>query len=486
MGYVGIDLGTSAVKISYINEEAEILHSVTKDYPIGYPEEGWAEQNPEDWWNAVCEGMQEITDAKDFSGLDAIGLGGQMHGLVALDEYGTVIRPAILWNDTRTAKETATLNTVLGKDVLLKETGNIAYAGFTAPKLLWMRTHEPEQFAKIEHILLPKDYILYRLSGAFSTDYSDASGTLLFDVRQRKWSKRLCGFCGVRPSQLPTLHESGDCVGKLREEWCTLWGLDNVPEIVAGAGDNAAAALSVGVVEEGDCNISLGTSGTIFMPTNQFLQGEHASLHAFADASGKFHLMGCTLSAASCYKWWMGGVLQRSESTSLSNEESVRHHSLYFMPYLMGERSPLNDEDVRAGFLGLSSRSNAEQMIYAIYEGVAFSLRDCMAVAQNMGVTVKKASIVGGGAQSRIWCQMIANVLQIPIAKPAGECGPGYGAALLALAHKKGRPVREVAKQYVAFEEIFTPQPEEIPYYEEKYRKFSQLYPLLKDFYKGV
>ncbi|WP_071705180.1 xylulokinase [Murdochiella vaginalis] len=486
MGYVGIDLGTSAVKISYIDEEARILLSITKDYPICYPEEGWAEQNPEDWWDAIRQGMQEIVDAEVFTGLDAIGFGGQMHGLVALDVRGEVIRPAILWNDTRTAKETAILNTELGKEVLLKETGNIAYAGFTAPKLLWMRTHEPERFAKIEHILLPKDYILYRLSGEFSTDYSDASGTLLLNVAQRKWSKRMCDFCGVRPSQLPTLHESGDCVGKLRDEWCTLWGLDKAPDIVAGAGDNAAAAVSVGVVEEGDCNISLGTSGTIFMPTNRFLQDEHASLHAFADAAGKFHLMGCTLSAASCYKWWMGNVLQRPENTSLSTEESVRHHPLYFMPYLMGERSPLNDEDVRAGFLGLSSRSNWEQMIYAIYEGVAFSLRDCMAVAKNMGVTVNKASIVGGGAQSRIWCQMIANVLQIPIAKPAGECGPGYGAALLAMAHKKGRSVREVAKQYATFEEIFTPQPEEIPYYEEKYRKFSQLYPLLKDFYKGL
>jgi len=484
MGYLGIDLGTSAVKISYVNKKLEIVKSLIKAYPIYYPQDGWAEQNPDDWWLAIETGIEELISGENFTGIEAIGVTGQMHGLVPLNKAGKVIRPAILWNDTRTAKETEFLNKEIGKVVLLQETGNIAFAGFTAPKILWLKNNEPENFHKIEHILLPKDYIVYKLSGEFSTDYSDASGTLFLDVASRKWSKKMCEICSVKEQMLPNLHESNEVVGELKPDLVSAWKLKKSPKIVAGAGDNAGAAISVGVVNEGECNISLGTSGTVFIPVNRFLQNSEAGLHAFADASGKFHLMGCTLSAASCYQWWLENILEKQEKVELSTELTYRHNSVYFMPYLMGERSPFNDETVRAGFLGLSSRTTWQHTVYAIYEGVAYSLKDCVEVAKKMGVNISKASIVGGGSKSDIWCQMIANVLQIPISKPAEECGPGYGAALLAYSCVSKLSVSEAAKQKAVFEQTFYPQQDEISYFDYKYKKFSKLYSLLKNFYR--
>lgn len=484
MGYLGIDLGTSAVKISYLDEEAKIQQSVSRSYPISYPKEGWAEQNPEDWWTAILSGIAEIVETDSYQGIRAIGVGGQMHGLVVLDADEQVIRPAILWNDTRTSAETTYLNQVIGQSALLEETGNIAYAGFTAPKLLWMKKQEPEQYQKIRHILLPKDYIVFRLTGQFATDYSDASGTLLLNVRQRTWSQKLLEICQLDPVVLPRLLESSDLAGESRKELNQAWKLEKPALVVAGAGDNAAAALSVGAVEEGDCNISLGTSGTVFMPARRFLQDEKSSLHAFADASGQFHLMSCTLSAASCYKWWMDQILEKPESTTLSTKEAVRHQALYFMPYLMGERSPLNDEAVRGAFLGLSPRVNWQHMIYAIYEGVAFSLRDCVEIAKSMGLAIDQVSLVGGGSKSAIWAQMMANVLNRPLLLPEGERGPGHGAALLAYACYHKLPIGRLAKDQARFSKTYRPQAEEVPYYEKKYRRFQKLYPALRDFYQ--
>ena len=304
MLYIGVDLGTSAVKLLLMDESGKVLNIVSKEYPISFPKPGWSEQNPCDWWEQTVAGLIELTKDFDRSAVAGISFGGQMHGLVVLDENDNVIRPAILWNDGRTQKETDYLNNVIGKEKLSELTGNIAFAGFTAPKILWMKKHEPDNFAKIKKIMLPKDYLAYKLSGSFSTDVSDASGMLLMDVKNRCWSKEMLDICGITEEMLPKLYESFEVVGTLKREIAEALGLSADVKVIAGAGDNAAAAVGTGTVGEGMCNISLGTSGTIFISSKKFGVDEHNALHSFAHADGHYHLMGCMLSAASCNKWW--------------------------------------------------------------------------------------------------------------------------------------------------------------------------------------
>lgn len=486
MSYLGIDLGTSAVKISLLDSEANIVRSVTADYPLSFPYPGYVEQDPADWWRVIKSEVQKLLQESGCDQLAAIGVGGQMHGLVALDRNGQVIRPAILWNDTRTEVETAFLNEQVGKAELISATGNIAYAGFTAPKLLWLKKHEPENFARLAHVLLPKDYIVYMLTGEFSTDFSDASGTLLLNVAAGSWSDKMCRLCLPDKNVLPRLHESSEVVGEIRPEIQCAWGLKNLPRVVAGAGDNAAAAIATATVNEGDCNISLGTSGTVFMPLNKFRQDAQAGLHAFADASGKYHFLGCTLSAASCYKWWTENISGEENRSGQPAEEKFLHNSVYFMPYLMGERSPLNDTTVRAGFLGLTAGTVRQEMLVAIYEGVAFSIKDCIEVAENLGIRVTASTLVGGGAKSELWCQIMADVLQLPLTKPEGERGAGYGAALLAYAGFNKVAPAAIAKAKMVAGKVFYPRAAEAGYYKNKYKNYRELYPALREFYRNL
>uniref|UniRef100_UPI00320B2463 xylulokinase n=1 Tax=Merdimonas faecis TaxID=1653435 RepID=UPI00320B2463 len=313
MYYIGIDLGTSAVKLLLMDEKGTVHKVVSKEYPICFPHPGWSEQSPEDWYAQSIEGIRELTADCEKEMVAGIGCGGQMHGLVALDDQDRVIRPAILWNDGRTAKQTEDLNQRIGKETLSKYTANIAFAGFTAPKLLWMREEEPENFARIEKIMLPKDYLSYCLSGVHCTDYSDASGTLLLDVEHKCWSREMLEICGVSEKQLPKLYESYEVVGTLKQELARELGLSADVKIVAGAGDNAAAAVGTGTVGDGKCNISLGTSGTIFISSRKFGVDAHNALHSFAHADGHYHLMGCMLSAAACNKWWMEEILKTED-----------------------------------------------------------------------------------------------------------------------------------------------------------------------------
>ena len=313
MIYIGIDLGTSAVKLLAMDENGTILKTVSKEYPLFFPHPGWSEQNPEDWFTQSVEGMKELTEGIDRSKVAGIGFGGQMHGLVTLDENDKVMRPAILWNDGRSQKETEYLNNEIGKDKLSQYTANIAFAGFTAPKILWMKKNEPEKFAKIAKIMLPKDYLAYKLSGTFCTEYSDASGMLLLDARNKCWSKEMLDICGIREEQLPKLYESYEVVGNLKPEIAEELGLGTDVKVIAGAGDNAAAAVGTGTVGDGQCNISLGTSGTIFISSKTFGVDQYNALHSFAHADGNYHLMGCMLSAASCNKWWMDEILKTKE-----------------------------------------------------------------------------------------------------------------------------------------------------------------------------
>ena len=322
MYYIGIDLGTSAVKLLLMDETGRIDNIVSREYGIAFPHPGWSEQEPADWWDAVCDGIPALLQGFDASLVRGIGAGGQMHGLVVLDKADKVIRPCILWNDGRTQKQVDYLNNEIGKDKLSRYTANIAFAGFTAPKLLWLRDNEPENFARIEKIMLPKDYINYRLTGVHCTDYSDASGMLLLDVEHKCWSREMLDLCGVREAQLPKLFESWQPVGTLTAEAAAVLGLPADVIVCAGAGDNAAAAVGCGAVGGGRCNISLGTSGTVFITSDTFGVDSHNALHSFAHADGGYHLMGCILSAASCNKWWNEEILHTQDFAA----EQAPHH----------------------------------------------------------------------------------------------------------------------------------------------------------------
>ena len=390
MLYIGIDLGTSAVKLLMMDEEGNIKKIVSKEYPLYFPQPGWSEQNPEDWYEKTLEGLKELLADCDKSQVAGIGFGGQMHGLVILDGDDRVIRPAILWNDGRTGEETDYLNQVIGREKLSEYTANIAFAGFTAPKLLWVRKHEPELFSRIEKIMLPKDYLAYKLSGTFCTDVSDASGMLLFDVKNKCWSKKMMEICGVKESQLAAIFESYEAVGTLKPKLSEELGLSASVKIAAGAGDNAAAAVGTGTVGEGACNISLGTSGTIFISSEKFGVDPNNALHAFAHADGHYHLMGCMLSAASCNKWWMDDILQTKDYRGEQAEiGELGKNNVFFLPYLMGERSPHNNPDARGTFIGMTMDTSREDMTQAVLEGVAFGLRDSFEVARALGIQIQ-------------------------------------------------------------------------------------------------
>ena len=408
-----------------------------------------------------------------------------MHGLVVLDEKDQIIRPAILWNDGRTGKQTDYLNQEIGKETLSRYTGNIAFAGFTAPKILWMREKEPENFARIGRIMLPKDYLAFYLSGEFSTDYSDASGTLLLDVEHKCWSEEMMEICGVRESQLPKLYESWEPTGAIKPEIAEELGIPQDVKIIAGAGDNAAAAVGTGTVGEGQCNLSVGTSGTVFISSKNFGVDEHNALHSFAHADGNYHLMGCMLSAASCNKWWMEEILRTKEyQVEQDGIRKLGENPVFYLPYLMGERSPHNDPDARAAFVGMSMDTTREDMTQAMLEGVAFGLRDSMEAAKSTGLTPKRSKICGGGAKSPLWRKMIANVMNMKIDRIESEEGPGYGAAILAaVGCGVFSSVEEAAGRLVKITDTEEPDPQLAEKYEEKYQKYRKLYPALKEFY---
>ncbi len=485
MLFIGVDLGTSAVKLLLMDETGKIHKVVSKEYPLYFPQPGWSEQNPQDWIRQSMEGIKELTAQCDKSQIKGISFGGQMHGLVVLDEKDQIIRPAILWNDGRTGKQTDYLNQEIGKETLSRYTGNIAFAGFTAPKILWMREKEPENFARIGRIMLPKDYLAFYLSGEFSTDYSDASGTLLLDVEHKCWSEEMMEICGVRESQLPKLYESWEPTGAIKPEIAEELGIPQDVKIIAGAGDNAAAAVGTGTVGEGQCNLSVGTSGTVFISSKNFGVDEHNALHSFAHADGNYHLMGCMLSAASCNKWWMEEILRTKEyQVEQDGIRKLGENPVFYLPYLMGERSPHNDPDARAAFVGMSMDTTREDMTQAMLEGVAFGLRDSMEAAKSTGLTPKRSKICGGGAKSPLWRKIIANVMNMKIDRIESEEGPGYGAAILAaVGCGVFSSVEEAAGRLVKITDTEESDPQLAEKYEEKYQKYRKLYPALKEFY---
>ena len=487
MYYIGVDLGTSALKLVMMKGNGELVKTVSKEYPLYFPRSGWSEQNPTDWFSAVKEGLKELAACADEK-IAGISFGGQMHGLVILDKDDNVLRPAILWNDGRSTEETDYLNNVIGKEKLSKLTANIAFAGFTAPKILWVKNNEPEIFAKIAKIMLPKDYISYMLSGSFSTDYSDASGMLLLDVKNKKWSKEMIDICSISEDMLPKLYESYEAVGTIKSELAKELGLNEGIKIVAGAGDNAAAAIGTATVGEGACNISLGTSGTVFISSKNFGVDNFNALHSFAHADGNYHLMGCMLSAASCNKWWMEEILKTKDfAKEQGNIDNLGENNVFFLPYLMGERSPHNDPDAAGTFIGMRMDTKREDMTLAVFEGVTFALRDSLEVARSLGIKIERTMICGGGAKSPLWKRLVANILNVEVDVPMSEEGPGFGAAILAaVGCGEYESVEKAAKSIIKIKEKIKPEADLVVKYEEKYQKFKRIYPALKDVFKEI
>ena len=488
--YIGIDLGTSAMKLLLMDGQGQIKNVVSKEYPLEFPQPGWSQQRPEDWKKALLEGVPELLKGFDASSVAGIGSGGQMHGLVVLDENDNVIRPAILWNDGRTAKQVDYLNGVIGKETLSELTANIAFAGFTAPKILWMKENEPENFDKIARIMLPKDYINYVLTGVHACDYSDASGMLLLDVQNKCWSKEMLDICGISESQMPKLFESFAPIGTVKPDMAAALGLPETVVVCAGAGDNAAAAVGTGVVGEGGCNISLGTSGTVFISSEKFGVDPNNALHAFAHADGGWHLMGCMLSAASCNKWLLEDIFGTSDHAGEQapiTEEKLGENHVFFLPYLMGERSPINDTNARGTFIGMTMDTTRADLVQAVLEGVAFAIRDSVEVARSLGITIDSSKICGGGAKSPLWKRIFANVLNAELEVPVSEQGPGMGGAMLAMvACGEYKTVKDCCANLCAVASTVKPEPQLVAKYEARYQQFKKIYPAVKALFPEI
>ena len=485
MLYIGVDLGTSSIKLLLMTETGEIRGVVTREYPLYFPKPGWSEQNPEDWYEALVDGVRELTENCDKSQIDGISFSGQMHGMVILDDKDQVIRPAILWNDGRTQEECNYLNDEIGRETISSYTANIALTGFTAPKLLWMKKHEPENFARIKKVMLPKDFIAYRLCGIHCTDVSDASGMLLFDVKNKKWSEEMLAICGLKLEQMPEIHESYQIVGNMTGTAAQELGLTTNVKVIAGGGDQAVAAVGTGTVGKGKCSVSLGTSGVVFISSDKFAVDDKNALHAFAHADGSYHFMGVMLSAAASNKWWMDEIIGTSEYTKEQKPITrLGENKVFFLPYLMGERTPHNNPNARGTFVGMTMDTTRADMTQAVLEGVAFALRDSFEITKSLGVKVERVRINGGGAKSPLWCKIIANVLNVKVDKINSEEGPAFGAAILAaVGCGKYSSVEEAAEKLIEVVDTTEQDSALVALYDKKYETFQQLYPALKDMY---
>jgi xylulokinase len=451
---IGLDVGTSGVKGIAISPEGEILATESESYPLSTPRPGWSEQDPEDWWQAAGACLARLPTGP-------IGLSGQMHGLVALDSDERVLRPAILWNDQRTAAECAEIEARVGLDRLIELTGNRALTGFTAPKLLWLRTHEPETYSRIRHVLLPKDYVRLRLTGEHAIDAADASGTLLFDVAGRRWSDEVCAALDVPAEWLPPAYESTD---------------------VAGAGDQAAAALGIGITAPGPVSVVLGTSGVVFAALPAYAPDPEARVHVFCHAvPGTWHAMGVMLSAAGSAAWLrraLGAELQTLDAEAAGWEPGVE--GLLFAPYLAGERTPHADANARGAFTGLSVRHDRGALWRAMLEGVAYGLRDSLELLRALGVQPEVGRVSGGGARSELWLRIVSAVLGLPLERTVSEEGSAFGAALLA-GVRAGvfADVDEAVSRCVRVRDRVEPDPDWVAAYDQGYGRYRTLYPTL-------
>lgn len=481
MLFVGVDLGTSSVKLVLMDENGKIVNIASREYPLYFPKTGWSEQEPADWWKGFMDGMAELTKDVNKADIKGISFGGQMHGLVILDENDDVIRPAILWNDGRTQVECDYYNKTIGREVISECTGNMAFTGFTAPKLLWLKANEADSFAKIKKIMLPKDYLAYRLSGVHCTDVSDAAGMLLFDVKNKCWSKKMCELTGISEDMLAKPFESYEVVGNILPEVADALGLSKDVKIIAGAGDNAAGAVGTGTLKHGMCSVSLGTSGTVFISTDEYAVDPNNTMHTFAHASGKYHFLGCMLSAASSNKWWMDEIIGTKDyAAEQANITKIGENSVYYLPYLMGERTPHNNANARGVFAGLSLDTTRADMTLAVLEGVTYALRDSIEIARGLGIEINRIRVLGGGAKSPLWCKLLANIMNVSVDKINCEEGPGYGACILAaVGCGVYKDVAEAADKFITVTSSIDPDAELVAKYEKRYQTWKAIYPAL-------
>ncbi len=469
---VGLDVGTTGVKAIAIAPNGAVLARAERSYALSTPRPGWSEQDPEDWWQAADAALAEVSAGHEVAG---IGLSGQMHGLVALDDADRVVRPAILWNDQRTGAECAAIERTVGLDRLIELTGNRALPGFTAPKLVWLREHEPQTYARVARICLPKDYVRLRLTGSWTTDVTDASGTLLLDVAQRRWSDEVLDALEIPPGLLPPVAESPAVSGSTSA---------GVP-IAAGAGDCAAAAIGVGVDRPGPVSVLLGTSGVVFAALPAYRPDERARVHVFCHAApGSWHAMGVMLSAAGSLQW-LHDVVAPGVSFETLVAEAERWapgaEGLLFLPYLQGERTPHADPNARGAFTGLQLRHDRGALVRAVLEGVAFGLGDSLDLIRGLGVEVSGARASGGGARSELWLKICASVLDMPIERTVVEEGSAFGAALLGgVAGGVFADVHEAVAAAVLTADVVEPDPGWREVYTELHTRYRALYPALR------
>lgn len=479
--YLGVDLGTSSVKLVLADGEGRIADSASAKYPLLLSEDGWSEQNPEDWYAGVIACVRELGCRHDLSAVKGVSFSGQMHGLVVLDKDDNVIRPAILWNDNRTTEECAYLNDVIGKDKLLEWTGNVAFTGFTAPKLMWMKRHEPENFARIAKIMLPKDFVAYKMSGVFGSDVSDDSGTLYFDVKNRAWSAPMLGIIGITEEQLPAIFESTDVIGHISEEFAAASGLPVSAKVVMGGGDQAVGAVGTGTVKEGRMFFSLGTSGVVFAPCAEFAASTNGGMHVFRHANGRFHFMGCMLSAAGSMQWWSEEVMGMSVGDLLDEMPGVCTDAPIFLPYLMGERSPINDPDAKGAFYGINLAHKRADLTKAVVDGICFGLKDCYDNILGMGAEAGFARVIGGGSRSDKWMQILSDITGLELRRINTSDGAGLGAVILAMVGTGAVPsLDEACDRLIRDTDVFLPSESEHRAYAEKFAAFKELYARLK------
>jgi xylulokinase len=479
--YIGIDLGTSGVKAILLSEQGDVLASHTEKLTVSRPHPLWSEQDPESWWRATDSAMKALGAEHSLAGVKALGIAGQMHGATLLDKQQRVLRPAILWNDGRCGEECALLEAAVPRSREI--TGNLMMPGFTAPKLLWVKRHEPEVFAQVDKVLLPKDYLRLRMTGEFASDMSDAAGTMWMNVAKRDWSDEMLQACGLTRDNMPSLFEGSDITGTLLASVAQAWHMPAVP-VVAGGGDNAAGAVGVGMAEAGQAMLSLGTSGVYFAVSNGFLSRPESAVHSFCHAlPGRWHLMSVMLSAASCLDWaakltGLGDVpaLLDAAQTADKNADPV-----WFLPYLSGERTPHNNPNAKGVFFGLTHQHGPAELALSVLEGVGFALADGMDVVHGCGITPQSVTLIGGGARSAYWRQMLADISGMALEyRTGGDVGPALGAARLAqLAMHPDKPVAALLPQ-LALEQTHQPDAAKNAAYAPRRETFRQLYQQLK------
>jgi xylulokinase len=488
MYFLGIDTSTTSSKALLIAEDGEVIATASSPHTLQSPKPLWSEQDPGEWWEAVSASTRSVLEKAGLSGgeIGAIGLTGQMHGLVLLDEAGEVLRPAILWNDQRTQQQCDEIHARIGREKFIRITGNVALTGFTAPKILWVRENEPEVFSRGRHILLPKDYIRYRLTGEYAMDKADGAGTVLFDLAQRDWSEEVLAALEVPPAWMPKTFEGPECTGFVSAEAASLTGLQAGTPVMAGGGDQAAQAVGVGAVQPGIVGLTVGTSGVVFATTPSALVEPEGRLHAFCHAvPGMWHFMGVMLSAAGSLQWYRDTLAPEMSFDDLLREAEVVPASsdgLQFLPYLTGERTPHPDPLARGAFIGLTVRHGRGHMTRALLEGVSFGLKDSFTLIQNAGLgAITQVRASGGGTKGALWRQIMASVLEAELVTVNTTEGAAYGAALLAgVGAGAWSDVPSACKACIRITGSTQPDPAQVEAYHSAYPIYQELYPALK------